>query len=81
LIDFMGEGVVAGIERGVLVPMTLGVLCLFRERLDLGRVEEKAESGLTVPGVDAIIMLVVSTVREAAEERLRLFRDMFEKAI
>jgi hypothetical protein len=24
---------------------------------------------------------VVSTVREAAEERLRLFRDMFEKAI
>ena len=71
----------AGIERGVLVPMTLEVLCLFRERLDLGRVEEKAESGLTVPGVDAIIMLVVSTVREAAEERLRLFRDMFEKAI
>ena len=66
----------AGIERGVLVLVTLGVVCLVLERMDLGRVEEKAESGLTVPGVDAIVMLVVSTVREAAEERLRLFRDI-----
>lgn len=72
----------AGIERGVLVLVTLGVVCLVLERMDLGRVEEKAESGLTVPGVDAIVMLVVSTVREAAVERLRWFRDiLFENLI